>query len=226
LPPASLATAGPTTAAAIPTVHAPCEDGQAWQEALGTLPATAVQHVEPTYLRDTCAGTTLVSGTKLAVVPDAVQSAQWARLLECRTARVRFAKVPASVERASRPWTPEGWVDIAVEHDPKSLILTLHAESAAKNIQLFHTTLASWARREIESARQDSAYRLRDGPELRGAPVEPQSREAQALGGRLDPRAPKRFAAGGSATRLHRAGDRPHLARRSRPREETPPLVE
>jgi hypothetical protein len=142
LPPASLATAGPTTAAAIPTVHAPCEDGQAWQEALGTLPATAVQHVEPTYLRDTCAGTTLVSGTKLAVVPDAVQSAQWARLLECRTARVRFAKVPASVERASRPWTPEGWVDIAVEHDPKSLILTLHAESAAKNIQLFHTTLA------------------------------------------------------------------------------------
>jgi hypothetical protein len=60
-------------------------------------------------------------------------------------------------------------------------------------------------------AGQDPAYRLRDAPKLRGAPIEAQCREAQALGGCFDPRAPKRFAARRSATRLYGAGDGPHL---------------
>lgn len=120
----------------------PCQDGQAWQEALRALPAAAVAHIEPTYFRDTCAGTALVSGTKLSITTEAIQTAPWARLLECHTARVRFTTTSATAPEGSPGWTPVGWVDIAVEREPKDLTLTLRAESAAKNIRLFHSAIA------------------------------------------------------------------------------------
>jgi len=143
LPPAGGTTWGPapnsSTAMRDPP---PCQDGSAWQAALGGLPATAVGRVEATYFRDTCAGTALVSGTKLYVLSGAVEAAPWGRLLECGTARVRFTATPSKAYAGSPAWTPDGWVDVKVEHEHKSIVLTLHAESAAKNIQLYHRATA------------------------------------------------------------------------------------
>jgi hypothetical protein len=141
LPPASAAIVDPAAASA--TVDAPpCGDGRAWQEALGALPASAVQHVQATYFRDTCAGTALVSGTRLAISPEAVASAQWARLLECPTAHVRFAASSGSRQSPALSWTPDGRVDIEVTRDGRNLALTIRAESAAKNSRLFQRTAA------------------------------------------------------------------------------------
>ncbi len=129
--------------------EAPCEDGRAWQDALRALPPTAVRRVEATYLRDTCAGTALVSGTKLSIVPDAGQSSAWARLIECHAARVRFLGPEPSPPRSPTAWMPDGWVDIKVEGDTRNIVLTLHAESATKNIRLFrHTAAFADAREE------------------------------------------------------------------------------
>jgi hypothetical protein len=144
LSPAGATTTSPTAAAATAKLDAaPCEDGQAWQDALSALPAPAVQRVEPTYLRDTCAGSALVSGTRLGILPEAAASARWGRLLECPAAHVRFAGNPASIQTSlQKGWIPEGWVDIAVERGGKDLVLTLRAESAAKNIRLFQRASA------------------------------------------------------------------------------------
>jgi hypothetical protein len=38
-------------------------------------------------------------------------------------------------------WVPEGQVEIAIEHHPYDAVVTIHAESIAKNIRLFrHAT--------------------------------------------------------------------------------------
>jgi hypothetical protein len=144
LPPTGATQADPAGASATSGVDAlPCDDAQAWQEVLGALRPAAVQDVTPTYIRDTCAGSAQVSGTKLALSPDAVASPTWALLLACRNARVHLGEpqTPAQL-RGSPRWTPDGWVGIAVERDGKKIVLTLHAESVSKNIRLFRSAAA------------------------------------------------------------------------------------
>lgn len=142
LAPAGVTTAGSTGAATARVDASPCGDGRAWQEALGALQPAAVRHVEATYTRDTCSGTAQVSGTKLVLLPNAVESAQWAQLLECGAAHVRFMGTSASAETRSPAWTPEGRLDIAVEREGGNVVLTLSAESVPKNIRLFRSAAA------------------------------------------------------------------------------------
>jgi len=120
----------------------PCDDVQAWRDALGALPAAAVQHVEPTYMRDTCSGTAQVTGTTLALAPSAVGSEPWARLAECAGARVHFPEASASAQAPLGSLTPEGWLEITVEHEHQNVVLTLHADSIAKNVRLFRHAVA------------------------------------------------------------------------------------
>jgi hypothetical protein len=120
----------------------PCEDGLAWQGALEALPPSAVQHVEPTYITDTCSGTAQVSGTRLVLAPSLAWPAPWARLLACRTAHAYFAPTRASEPTSSPGWLPEGQVEIAVERDPYDAVVTIHAESVARNIRLLRAAAA------------------------------------------------------------------------------------
>jgi hypothetical protein len=124
----------------------PCEDGAAWQGALGELAPSAVQQVEPTYITDTCSGTVQVSGTRLVLRPSPALPAPWARLLACRTAHVYFAPTRASEQASSPGWVPEGQVEIAIEHDPYDEVVTIHAESIAKNIHFLRHAAARFPR--------------------------------------------------------------------------------
>jgi hypothetical protein len=114
-----------------------CEDGRAWQKALEGLPPAAVQRVQGTYTRNTCDGTAQVSGTDLALQPEVVESAEWVRLFECRTAHVHFTATDELARTGSPSWAPAGWIDITLERENKQLILRLSAESVAKNIRLY-----------------------------------------------------------------------------------------
>jgi hypothetical protein len=129
-------TPGSTVAVATGAETAACNDGPAWQDALNALAREAVVHVEPTYMRDTCAGSAQVSGTKIAVASSAVQSAPWTRLLACRAARVRFSSFDRSTRGGSSEWAPDGWVEISVVREPKQVVLTLSAASVPENIRL------------------------------------------------------------------------------------------
>jgi hypothetical protein len=143
LPRASVGTGGRSSTHATAKVDAPaCEDGRAWREALDALPAAAVTGVRPVYVRDTCAGSAQVTGVKLALLPGAVASPPWAGLLECRAARVAFAKAGASEPSTSPVWTPDGLVDIVVERDRKNVFLEVSAESVPENIRLFRRVAA------------------------------------------------------------------------------------
>jgi hypothetical protein len=143
LPPPGADRGGLAAASATAKVGGPaCADGRAWQEALDALPSAAVTGIEPMYVRDTCMGTVQVTGVKLALLPGAVESAPWAGLLECGMARVPFAKASPPGPSASPIWTPDGWVDIAVERDRRTVVLTVSAESVPKNIRLFRRVAA------------------------------------------------------------------------------------
>jgi hypothetical protein len=133
-------TASPT--AAVPIQARVCEDGRAWQAALDALPAAALAQVEPTYVRDTCAGTGQVTGVTIALPRAAVESAPWGWLLGCAAVRVPFAEGDRPAQGASPAWTPDGWVDIAVERERDAVLLRVSADSVPKNIRLFRSVIA------------------------------------------------------------------------------------
>jgi hypothetical protein len=150
LPPAGTNMGGRTAAATTANVQAPaCEDGRTWQEALDALPPAALTQVEATYVWDTCVGTGQVTGVKLALPPDALESAPWAGLLACPSARVLFAKGHRSASGPSPAWTPDGWVEIVVERERETVVLTVSAETVPKNIRLFRR-LTTFARETRE----------------------------------------------------------------------------
>ena len=150
LPSAAASWGDPTAADATANRDAPvCEDGRTWQQALNALSPAALRHVDPTYVWDTCAGTAQVTGVKLALSPDAVESAPWGGLLSCPSARVLIANGHGSASGASPAWTPDGWVDLVVERDRETIVLTVRAESVPKNIRLFRR-VATFARETRE----------------------------------------------------------------------------
>lgn len=118
-----------------------CRDGLSWQQLLAAIPAGAIKRVEPMYMRDTCAGSAQVSGTRLVLLPKAFSSAQWGTLVTCRGSHVRLSDDEQGPGAISA-WIPEGWVDLTVERDHNGVTLALSAESVPKNILLLRRAKA------------------------------------------------------------------------------------
>jgi hypothetical protein len=128
-PPASVAT----------VLKGSCKDPREWQDDIGAVEHGVPANVEGQYIRNTCDGTTQVSGTEVHIRrPVPSPALDW--MLRCRASRVVVGRealpAPTSV------WLPEGLVDISVTAHGPDVIVTLQGESVPKNIQLLRRTIA------------------------------------------------------------------------------------
>src|SRR5580658_4855330 len=79
------------------------------------LQATKVLSVEPTYLHDTCAGTSEVTGAKVLVrSPPGVSAELLARMLQCASARATLGRADPSRLPNDPFGFPGAWVDVDV----------------------------------------------------------------------------------------------------------------
>jgi hypothetical protein len=120
------------TRAAAPLPGGVCAAASAWQSGLRSLPAGTLLGVDAGYVRDTCSGTAQVSATILVLRrPGAASAGALSRLLECPSLEILVSETPEGV-------LPPGLVQIDVKHYAGDFMVTLRADSVAKNILLLH----------------------------------------------------------------------------------------
>jgi hypothetical protein len=102
---------------------------------------TVVLGVEAHYWRNTCDGTAQVMGTRVLLRrPEDSSRAALSRMLQCGGSRVFLGQAYPSQPSTSLLWLPDGWLDIEVKPEGGNFLVTLSADSVAKNIQLFQRT--------------------------------------------------------------------------------------
>jgi hypothetical protein len=138
------ACAGVRPPTASTTAIDPCRDATTWQDDLRIVLPSGVLAARGLYIKNTCDGTTQVTGTELLIRrSEDSSSTALARMLKCGGSRVLLAGGERSRDQSpSSVWLPDGWVEISVRSHAENVLVTLSADSVPKNIELLRHAVA------------------------------------------------------------------------------------